>query len=202
MDSVFTDITPDAVKIGMVGKKELIETIADKLQAYKAEHIVVDPVMVSSSGTRLLNEDAVRVLTEKIFPMAELITPNIPEAEALTGRKITDREEMVKAATFLCETYGCNVLLKGGHMAGTADDLLCEKDLSLTWFRGIRIDNPNNHGTGCTLSSAIASNLAKGYSLEEAVEKAKAYLSEALSDMMDLGSGSGPMNHGFWITRQ
>ena len=201
IDSIFQDIRPDAVKIGMVSSEELIETIAEKLSEFKAEHIVVDPVMVSTSGSKLLKDSAVDTLTSKLFPLAEVITPNIPEAEILSEKKITNREEMIEAAKQISVKYGCNVLLKGGHFVETSDDLLYEKGDAIHWFNGIRIDNPNTHGTGCTLSSAIASNLAKGYSLHESVNRAKNYISEALSDMLDIGSGSGPMNHGFCITR-
>lgn len=201
IDCIFQDIRPDAVKIGMVSSEELIETIAKKLSEYKAEHIVVDPVMVSTSGSKLLKDSAVDSLTAKLFPLAEVITPNIPEAEILSAMKITNKEEMIEAAKVISEKYGCNVLLKGGHFVETADDLLYEKGDTFHWFNGIRIDNSNTHGTGCTLSSAIASNLAKGYSLHESVNRAKNYISEALADMLDIGKGSGPMNHGFCITR-
>ena len=196
LDAVFTDIYPDAVKIGMVSSAELIVTIAEKLRAYGAKHIVVDPVMVATSGSKLLRDDAVEALTANLLPMAEVLTPNIPEAEILSGMTITDAVGMEAAAKAISEKYGCAVLCKGGHQINDADDLLWRNGTG-KWFRGKRIDNPNTHGTGCTLSSAIASNLAKGYDLDTSVERAKAYISGALAAMLDLGHGSGPMNHMF-----
>ena len=196
LDAVFTDIYPDAVKIGMVSSAELIGTIADKLQEYSARHIVVDPVMVATSGSKLLRDDAVDALTARLLPMAEVLTPNIPEAEILSGMSIKNAADMEKAAQTISEKYGCAVLCKGGHQINDADDLLWRSDAG-KWFRGRRIDNPNTHGTGCTLSSAIASNLAKGYDLDTSVERAKAYISGALAAMLDLGHGSGPMDHMF-----
>lgn len=198
IDSVFSDIRPDAVKIGMVSSKELIRVIADRLSYYKAENIVVDPVMISTSGSRLIDEDAVGALKELLLPMAAVVTPNIPEAEVLSGIRIRSSEDMVRAAEIISREYGCAVLCKGGHRLNDANDLLY-RDGGFCWFMGRRIDNPNTHGTGCTLSSAIASGLARGYGLEQAVESAKEYLSGALEAMLDLGSGSGPMDHGFQI---
>ena len=196
LDAVFTDIYPDAVKIGMVSSAELIATIAERLRFYKAKHIVVDPVMVATSGAKLLRDDAVAALTAELLPLAEVLTPNIPEAEILSGMTITDAAGMESAARIIHDKYGCAVLCKGGHQINDADDLLW-RDGSGKWFRGKRIDNPNTHGTGCTLSSAIAANLAKGYDLDQSVERAKAYISGALAAMLDLGKGSGPMNHMF-----
>ena len=196
LDAVFTDIFPDAVKIGMVSSAELIEVIAEKLRFYGAKNIVVDPVMVATSGSKLLRDDAVKALTEQLLPMADLLTPNIPETEILSGRSISDAAGMEAAARYISETYHCSVLCKGGHQVHDADDLLWRNG-SGKWFRGRRIQNPNTHGTGCTLSSAIASNLAKGYDLDTSVERAKAYISGALSAMLDLGHGSGPMDHMF-----
>ena len=196
LDAVFTDIFPDAVKIGMVSSAELIKVIAEKLRFYGAKNIVVDPVMVATSGSKLLRDDAVKALTEQLLPMADLLTPNIPEAEILSGRSISDAAGMEAAARYISETYHCSVLCKGGHQVHDADDLLWRNG-SGKWFRGRRIQNPNTHGTGCTLSSAIASNLAKGYDLDTSVERAKAYISGALSAMLDLGHGSGPMDHMF-----
>lgn len=198
IDSVFSDIRPDAVKIGMVSSKELIQVIADRLSYHKAANIVADPVMVSTSGSRLIDEDAVGALKELLLPMAAVVTPNIPEAEVLSGIRIRSSEDMVRAAEIISREYGCAVLCKGGHRLNDANDLLY-RDGSFRWFMGRRIDNPNTHGTGCTLSSAIASGLARGYGLEEAVERAKEYLSGALEAMLDLGAGSGPMDHGFRI---
>lgn len=198
LDAVFTDIYPDAVKIGMVASAELVKMIAFKLKEYKAERIVVDPVMVSTSGSRLISEEAIQILKTELFPLASVLTPNIPEAEVLFGASIHSAEDMERAAQAISEEYHCAVLLKGGHQLNDANDLLYAEGKS-RWFYGRRIDNPNTHGTGCTLSSAIASNLAKGYGLEEAVERAKEYISGALAAMLDLGAGSGPMDHGFDI---
>ena len=196
LDAVFTDIRPDAVKIGMVSSAPLIEVIAEKLRTYAAEHVVVDPVMVATSGARLIDEAAVGTLKERLLPLAEVLTPNIPEAEILSGMSIRSPEDMETAARAIAEAYGCAVLCKGGHHLNDANDLLCRGG-EVRWFNGRRIENPNTHGTGCTLSSAIAANLAKGYPLDEAVERAKTYLSGALSALLDLGHGSGPMDHGF-----
>ena len=198
LDNIFTDIYPDAVKVGMVSSGALLHVIAEKLQEYKARNIVVDPVMIATSGARLISEEAVKVLKNSLLPMASLVTPNIPEAEVLSGRKIVTPEDMIKAAALIGETYHCAVLCKGGHQLNDANDLLW-KEGGYRWFQGERINNPNTHGTGCTLSSAIASNLAKGYELEAAVERAKKYISGALAAMLDLGKGSGPMDHGFDI---
>ena len=242
LDAVFTDIYPDAVKIGMVSSAPLIDTIAERLHFYGAKHIVVDPVMVATSGAKLLQDDAVQALTEKLLPLAEVLTPNIPEAEILSGMSIANAADMEAAARAISERYDCAVLCKGGHQINDADDLLwqggtgkwfkgkrianpnthgtgCTLSSAIAsnlakgydndaddllwqggtgkWFKGKRIANPNTHGTGCTLSSAIASNLAKGYDLDTAVERAKAYISGCLSAMLDLGHGSGPMDHTF-----
>lgn len=196
MDCVFTDIRPDAVKIGMLPSAELMRAVVGKLREYGAVRIVVDPVMVATSGSRLMEEDAVQVMKEELFPLADVITPNLPEAEVLSGRTIVTEQEMEDAAAWIGQTCRTAVLLKGGHQRNDANDLLY-RDGSLRWFRGKRIMNPNTHGTGCTLSSAIAANLAKRFSLEESVERAKEYLSGALADQLDLGKGSGPVNHAF-----
>lgn len=198
LEAVFTDIFPDAVKIGMVASAGLINIIAEKLVEYRVQNIVIDPVMVSTSGARLINEDAVDALKDKLFPLASLLTPNIPEAEVLTGMKIKTTDDMIAAAKKISSKYGVAVLCKGGHRLNDANDLLYYNG-SYRWLSGERIENPNTHGTGCTLSSAIASNLAKGYDLTTAIEKAKAYISGALAAMLDLGKGSGPLNHAFDI---
>lgn len=196
IDSVFTDIRPDAVKIGMVSSSALIGVIAERLQFYRAENIVIDPVMVATSGAHLIAEDAVATLQAKLLPMATILTPNIPEAEVLAGMHIASPDDMIEAARRISETYSCAVLCKGGHRLNDANDLLFRSG-AYQWFNGRHIDNPNTHGTGCTLSSAIAANLAKGYSLNESVRRAKNYLSGALAAMLDLGAGSGPMDHAF-----
>lgn len=211
MEAVFTDIYPDAVKIGMVTSAELIHAIAGTLRKYQAKNIVLDPVMVSTSGVRLMEDDAAEAMERELFPLASLITPNIPEAEVICGWEITDMAAMERAAAQIGEKYGCAVLLKGGHAAGGANDVLWQENGfmasdrngtpgqtdSVRWYQGRRIDNPNTHGTGCTLSSAIASNLAKGLPLDEAVVQAKEYLSGAIAAMLDLGAGSGPLDHGY-----
>ena len=199
IDAIFEDIIPDAVKIGMVSSSELIQVISERLTYHKAKNIVVDPVMVATSGSSLMKDDAVRILTEHLLPIATLVTPNIPEAEVLSSLSIATQEDMVSAARYIADTYHCAVLLKGGHSIHDANDLLYTEN-GYRWFAGKRINNPNSHGTGCTLSSAIAANLAKGYVLEDAVLRAKEYISDALSAMLDLGKGSGPMHHGFALT--
>ena len=196
LDAVFEDIYPDAVKIGMVSSSELIRVIADRLAYYGAGNIVVDPVMVASSGSALMKSEAVRALTEELLPVASLVTPNIPEAQVLSGMIIESKEDMITAAKQIGDSCHCAVLLKGGHSINDANDLLYANG-ELVWFEGKRIDNPNTHGTGCTLSSAIAANLAKGFSLAESVKRAKEYISGALAAMLDLGKGSGPMMHNF-----
>lgn len=196
LDAIFQDIAPDAVKIGMVSSKELICVIAERLRHYDAKNIVVDPVMVATAGSSLIKTDAVRTLASELLPLAALTTPNIPEAEALSDLSIRGKKDMEKAAKRIGDAYGCAVLLKGGHSINDANDLLYA-DGCLRWFAGKRIHNPNTHGTGCTLSSAIASNLAKGYSLAESVQRAKDYISGALAAMLDLGKGSGPLLHNF-----
>ena len=196
MDEIFTDIYPDAVKIGMVSVSGLIEKIADKLIEYKADNIVVDPVMVATSGAKLITDDAISTLKEKLLPLATVLTPNIPEGEVLSGMSIENEKDMIEAAKYISEKFNCAVLMKGGHQINDANDLLYRNG-DYKWFNGKRIDNPNTHGTGCTLSSAIASNLAKGYKLDDAVLRAKDYISGALAAMLDLGKGSGPMNHAF-----
>ena len=196
LDAIFEDIYPDAVKIGMVASSELIHVIADRLRHYEAKNIVVDPVMVATSGSALMKNGAVKTLTEELLPISTLVTPNIPEAQVLSGLRIETKEDMLIAAKHIGDNYHCAVLLKGGHSINDANDLLYANG-ELHWFEGKRIDNPNTHGTGCTLSSAIASNLAKGYTLSESVQRAKDYISGALAAMLDLGEGSGPMNHAF-----
>ena len=201
MDAVFEDIWPDAVKIGMVASSELIHVIADRLRFYGAKNVVVDPVMVASAGSSLIRQEAVQTLVKELLPLAALVTPNIPEAQVLSGRMIEDQEDMIAAAKWIGDRYQCAVLLKGGHSINDANDLLYA-DGEIRWFEGKRIDNPNTHGTGCTLSSAIASNLAKGFTLAESVKRAKDYVSGALAAMLDLGKGSGPMNHAFLLMEE
>lgn len=198
IDSVFADIRPDAVKTGMVSSDGLVRTIASRLRYFSAKNIVVDPVMVATSGSKLINNGTAETIEKELLPLATVVTPNIPEAEVLSGIKITGRQDMIKAAQIIGKQYGCSVLCKGGHSTDNADDLLLCND-TITWFQGNRIDNPNTHGTGCTLSSAIAANLAKGLNLEESVGRAKEYITGALSAMLNFGAGSGPINHAFDI---
>ena len=193
LDCIFTDIRPDAVKIGMVGSAEAIAAIAERLRYYQAESIVLDPVMVSTSGSRLLEQNAADALVQELFPLAAVITPNLPEAEALTGVPVSSEEEMLAAARKIAGSTAA-VLLKGGHLDGAANDLLLAAGQPI-WLRGKRVSNPNTHGTGCTLSSAIACGLAEGLPLPDSVAAAKQYLTEALEAGLDLGKGSGPIDH-------
>ena len=201
LDAVFTDIFPDAVKVGMVSSSALIRIIADKLKQYSVKKIVVDPVMVATNGAKLICDEAIETLKKELLPIATVITPNRPEAEVLTGMKIDSKADMEAAAHRIFNEYGCAVLLKGGHDLNDANDLLWSENRG-TWFYGRKIDNLNTHGTGCTLSSAIASNLALGLSLEDSVKEAKDYISLALSDKLDLGRGKGPMNHAFKVKNE
>lgn len=214
IDAVFEDIPPMAVKIGMVSSAALIETIADRLTAHQARNIVLDPVMVATSGAKLIDDDAVAALTTRLFPLATVITPNMPETEALLAQAMQERTseddtesarllsegirteaDMETAGRTLAKHFGCAVLVKGGHGIKDANDVLVEPDGTATWFTSPRIDNPNTHGTGCTLSSAIASHLALGETLPQAVRSAKEYLTGALAEQLDLGHGAGPMDH-------
>lgn len=200
MDAVFSDIPPQAVKVGMVPDEAAAEVIGERLRAYHARNIVIDTVMASTSGTRLADQKALRVLEKELYPLAALLTPNIPEAEALSGMAIQSRDAVQQAAQVISQKYGCSVLCKGGHLAGRADDLLYDGG-NFYWLEGRRIDNPNTHGTGCTLSSAVACALADGMNMPDAVRRAKEYLSGAISDGLDLGTGRGPLNHGYLINR-
>jgi len=194
LDCIFTDIYPDAVKLGMVSGSDIIDVIAEKLRQYGAKNIVVDPVMVSTSGGKLISDAAIDSLVAKLLPIATVITPNIPEAEVLCGLKVKDENSMIRAAELLTERFGGAILVKGGHRVNDANDLLYENG-NIHWYRSERVNNPNTHGTGCTLSSAIACNLADGKTLDESVRNAKDYLTGALKAMLDLGKGPGPVNH-------
>lgn len=198
MDCVFQDIFPDAVKIGMVSKKEVIQVIGEKLEEYQARNIVLDPVMVATSGSRLLAEEAMDTLAERLLPLAAVMTPNIPEAEILWGGKIENELQMEQAARAIGEKYGGAVLVKGGHQVAEANDVLYQNG-KLVWFREKRIESTNTHGTGCTLSSAIACGLAMGKTVEESVRDAKRYLTKALASGLDLGKGNGPLDHCFLV---
>ena len=196
ISSVFEDIYPDAVKIGMVSDAKLTMTIVEELYMWKAKNLVVDPVMVATSDAKLISDEACEVLIEKLIPLARVITPNIPEAEYISGETIKSTEDMERVAKLIGDKHGVAVLLKGGHSIRDADDVLYENG-NFRWFKGERIDTSNTHGTGCVLSSAIASNLAKGMELEDAIVRAKEYISGALASGLDLGAGSGPLDHGF-----
>lgn len=204
LEVIFDDIPPRAVKIGMVSSKGLIACISETLKARNAYNIVIDPVMLSTSGSKLIDDTAIECLITDLFPMATLITPNIPEAELLSGENILTKDDRKRVGEKLASKYGCAVLMKGGHSVEDADDLLVFKvdaGMQFHWFEGKRINNPNTHGTGCTLSSAIASGLAKGYSLKKSVQMAKDYISEVLKFGIDLGNGNGPLNHGFSLMK-
>ena len=196
ISSVFEDIYPDAVKIGMVSDAKLTMTIVEELYMWKAKNLVVDPVMVATSGAKLISDEACEILIEKLIPLARVITPNIPEAEYISGETIKSTEDMERVAKLIGDKHGDAVLLKGGHSISDADDVLYDNG-NFRWFKGERIDTSNTHGTGCVLSSAIASNLAKGMELEDAIVRAKEYISGALASGLDLGAGSGPLDHGF-----
>ena len=223
LEAVMSDIMPDAVKIGMLATADAVEAVADILEKYQPQHVILDPVMVSTSGRSLLEAEGKEQMLRRLFPLAELVTPNIPEAEEILkavdgsdkadGRpmenkqvaskmaspvRIADQTMMEMAAQTIRKRYGCNVLLKGGHMTQAADDLLYQKET--VWFPAERIECNNTHGTGCTLSSAIASALARGYSLEEAVGIAKVYVRSAMSTGLDLGHGNGPLDHNWSIS--
>lgn len=200
LDCIFQDIYPDAVKIGMVPNSELVCVIAEKLQEYQVKNVVVDTVMVSTSGSRLMQQEACKVMKEQLFPLGTVLTPNLFEAEVLSGIEIKNSKDMVLAATEIGKYTKGAVLVKGGHLTQGADDLLYENGKE-TWYHKEKIDNPNTHGTGCTLSSAIACNLAKGYSLQKSVENAKEYLTGAIQAGLDLGKGRGPLNHLYMESR-
>lgn len=201
IDAVFEDIPPAAVKIGMVSSAAIIETIAERLEHWNAKNIVVDPVMVATSGARLIDEGAVEALTSRLLPLATVITPNIMEAEALAERAIESSHDQALVAQQLARHFGCAVLVKGGHNVNDANDVLAEPaahendEPRITWFRHTRVETENTHGTGCTLSSAIACGLAQERPLPEAINQAKEYLTGALAAGLDLGHGSGPVDH-------
>lgn len=195
IDAVFEDIPPQAVKVGMVPSAAIIEAVAERLSCHQAKHVVVDPVMVATSGARLIGEDALSALMDKLIPLAEVVTPNMPEAQVLSGMPVDDDASMLEAGRRIVQRHvGVAVLVKGGHGA-SADDVLVRPDGSHAWFRASRVDTPNTHGTGCTLSSAIAVGLAHGLSVADAIACAKRYVTGALSTELNLGKGSGPLNH-------
>lgn len=195
IDAVFDDIRPDAVKVGMVSSAAIIRAIAEGLRAHGAERVVVDPVMVATSGSRLMADDALGALKSELLPLANVVTPNIPEAEILAGGRIEDEAGMVEAARAIAEACGSAVLVKGGHGTADANDVLVKPDGSELWLRSERIDTKDTHGTGCTLSSAIACGLAQGLPVEEAVRRAKRYVTGAIAHDLHIGRGNGPLNH-------
>lgn len=198
IDMVFEDIVPDAVKTGMIPSKELVRVISEKMRSYSVKNLVVDPVMVATSGADLSSSESVNALKEKLIPLSLVVTPNVPEAEVLSGMKINTQDDMIEAAKKINSECGCSVLIKGGHCGNNADDILYH-DGRIFVFGSHKIDNKNTHGTGCTLSSAIASNLAKGMSLPDAVKSAKEYITGAIGAKLDLGRGRGPLDHGYDI---
>lgn len=200
IDCIFNDIRPDAVKIGMVSNSKIIEIIAEKLKEYKAINIVIDPVMVSTSGCKLLSDEAMETLISKLFPLGTVITPNIPESEVLCGFSIKTEDDMIRAAKEISKTVDSAILVKGGHLINDATDLLYENG-NIHWFKSERINTTNTHGTGCTLSSAIACNLADGKNLSESIQNAKGYLTGALAAGLDLGKGSGPVDHTYNLVK-
>ena len=195
IDVVFEDIVPDAVKTGMIPSEDLVEVIANKLKCYGVKNLVADPVMVATSGADLSNSESVNALKENLIPLAALVTPNVPEAEVLSGMKINAEDDMKNAAEKISKECGCSVLIKGGHSEENANDVLYH-DGEFYVFAMKKIDNENTHGTGCTLSSAIACNLAKGMDVPQAVARAKEYITEAITAGLDLGHGRGPLDHG------
>jgi hydroxymethylpyrimidine/phosphomethylpyrimidine kinase len=202
LEAIFSDILPDAVKIGMLSNAEIIRIVNAELVRYnytrkQFAHIIVDPVMVSTSGSNLISEKAAEVLAAELFVNSTLVTPNIPEAEKITGMRIVSADDMVAAAKKICTISGSgsSVLIKGGHSKDNADDLLYTQGKAV-WIEGERIENPNTHGTGCTLSSAIACNLGIGFTLEDSVRRGKDYVRTALKSALDLGEGVGPLWHG------
>jgi hydroxymethylpyrimidine/phosphomethylpyrimidine kinase len=199
LDCIFSDIVPDAVKIGMVSNTEIIDVVADKLKGYQARNIVLDPLMIATSGAKLLDDDAMKSLIDRLFSIADMITPNLYEAELISGISIKGTDDMLKAAKIISEIFTGNILIKGGHLTDTADDLLYANKKAI-WISGERVNNPNTHGTGCTLSSSIACFLARGFNPEESTRKAKEYLTGALKAGLNLGAGSGPLNHMYDFT--
>ena len=194
MDAVFEDIVPDAVKVGMLSTPACMQAVAQKLRQYQLPHVVIDPVMYAKNGAPLMNPDAVGALIEHVLPLATVLTPNIPEAECIAKMKIESVADMEQAARKIHQ-MGCqNVLVKGGHAVGDALDVLFDGQ-SFSHFETARIDTKNTHGTGCTLSSAIASNLALGHSVQQAVKLAKDYVTEGIRHSLAIGKGCGPLNH-------
>ncbi|UUX34779.1 bifunctional hydroxymethylpyrimidine kinase/phosphomethylpyrimidine kinase [Fundicoccus culcitae] len=197
--SVFDDIRPDAVKIGMAGNSDSIKVMTRLLKEYQAENIVIDPVMVATSGAKLFNNEDADIYYHELFPLATVITPNISEAEQIQNTQINTSEDMLEVAKAMAERFKTGVLVKGGHLKDEAAIDVLAYEGEIYWYESQRIDNPNTHGTGCTLSSAIAANLAKGFDLPTSIDKAKQYLTGAIAAQLDLGRGSGPLDHGYHL---
>lgn len=198
IDAVFEDIRVDGVKIGMLSGSEQMRMVARKLRQYQPRGVVLDPVMVAKGGCALMHPEALQTMKEEMLPLAFVLTPNLPEAEALTGRKIETPEARKRAAEEMCRMGAKNVLLKGGHLFGDAEDLLFDGSLFYT-FTHRRIETKNTHGTGCTLSSAIAANLANGMKVPDAVRAAKEYVTAAIEHALPIGKGHGPTNHFYFM---
>ncbi|MFS0646667.1 bifunctional hydroxymethylpyrimidine kinase/phosphomethylpyrimidine kinase [Siminovitchia sp. 179-K 8D1 HS] len=194
--AVFEDIGVDAVKIGMLASPAIIQSVAEELEKYGADHIVLDPVMVSKGGHRLLEETAIHALKTDLFPLASLVTPNIPEAQVLANMKINNEPDMYEACRIIRKLGPKAVLIKGGHLDGDPNDLFYDGE-SFQLFKGQRVETKNVHGTGCTLSSAIAANLAKGKEMQTAIDEAKIYITEAIANSLEIGNGHGPAHHFF-----
>lgn len=194
IESVLSDITPDAIKLGMLSNADIMRSVAKMLKKYKCQNIVLDPVMVATTGGRLMDDDALVVYIDELFALARVVTPNLPEASVLSGIDIQNIDDM-RAAAIKISSYGCkSVLIKGGHSISDATDLLYENG-EFSEFKGIKIDTKNTHGTGCTLSSAIACNIANGLSVKHSVQNAKDYVTNALKSGLKIGHGNGPIDH-------
>ncbi len=194
IDAIFTDIEVSAVKIGMVSQIETIKAISEKLKQYHVKNLVLDPVMISKSGFDLMKSEAKETLIKELIPLAYIVTPNLPEAEVITGMSVKNLEDMEKSAKIIYDMGAKNVLIKGGHMENEATDILFDGE-KYTYIKRERIHTKNTHGTGCTLSSAIAANLAKGQTVKQAVQNAKEYITVAIAHSLDIGKGVGPTNH-------
>ena len=193
IDNVVDDLTPTAAKTGMLASQGIIAVVAAAIEDHGITNLVVDPVMVAKGGAKLLQDEAVEALRARLIPLATVITPNLPEAEVLLGRRIAARDERARAAHDLV-ALGCRAaVVKGGHSDGDADDVVWDGH-ELRWLQGTRIDTPNTHGSGCTFSAAIAACLARGSQLEDALLEAKAFVTGAIRDSLDIGHGHGPVN--------
>lgn len=198
IDAIFEDVRPDAIKTGMLLSSEIIKLVADKLKQYKPNNLLIDPVMIAHRSIILIKEDAQKTMINELIPLADIITPNLGEAEIISGMKIKNKEDMIKATKKIFDRFGCVVFTKGGISKDDADDLLYTKD-GYKWIKGDLIDTKNTRGTGCSLSAAIISNLAKGKSIEESVTQAKRFVTKGLESNIQIGNGRGPIQHSFDI---